>query len=339
MFTIFLCFAIGLAFVEPQRVEISMDDLRGSEDDIGLLHLYVNDAVNFDQNLQSKDVQVPAQSGNSNETETNEKPKSPTKRARAIPHRGKDITIKTGQVFRRKRGQSYPLHRKRRSVSGVLHPKSRRKIHSKDKLSHKTSGKTKLKKTKEKEQEAKHHRVTLSSSSRTSDVSYSAMQYLLNKLPGVLRGRILITDAAEKVVLKNYVKSKSVAPETLYTYNSAMKDERELLKRLLADMPIILSTYKALRKGSAWNHTRLHRKFINFFGHHSHALTEYESLKGDEMASLDGFLAGSSHIGVPQSVESTNSSSENLHEAEIPPIKGGEKQITEEKEKANDAEK
>ena len=55
-----------------------------------------------------------------------------------------------------------------------------------------------------------------SGEARIVAVSNSAMRALLNKLPDVLKSKILTTDDAEDVILENYVKSQSVPAKTLH---------------------------------------------------------------------------------------------------------------------------
>src|SRR6218665_3987432 len=218
IFTIFLCTVIGYAFGYQQLTEIGEDYSKAKED---AKKVYF--PVNLEQSLKSKEN---AQSSVSF----------------AMP--GKDFTIKTIRTFREQRDQSDACKEMREPALRKKHRKPHRNI-----LSDKTPKRTKLKKTKKQETES----VTIPET-RVSAVSYSAMLSLLNKLPDVLKSRILITDDEEKVVLENYVKYQNVKPKTLDIYNSAKKDERELLKRLLTDIPFILPTYKSIRKGVAWNH-------------------------------------------------------------------------------------
>src|SRR6218665_645833 len=129
-------------------------------------------------------------------------------------------------------------------------------------------------------------------------VRYSVMQYFSKKLPDILRSKISVTDDAENIVLQNYVKSQSVPTKALDAYNLAKKDERELLKRLVKEVPRVLPNYKALRKGVSWNYTRLHDKFGKFFQEPSATLEHYEAFKRDELTSLNDFLADSNLTGV-----------------------------------------
>src|SRR6218665_935613 len=172
-------------------------------------------------------------------------------------------------------------------------------------------------------------------------LSHIVRQYFLNKLPGVLRSKILTTDDAEKLVLENYVNSRSVPPEILNTYNLAKKDERELLKRLLMDIPIILPTYKSIRKGVVWNHTRLHDKYIQFFQEPSTALEKYEAIKRDELTSLDSFLAHSGQSGATKLNAVVDAEKPELKPTETAKkTEGGEENDEETKaEKAEKAEK
>src|SRR6218665_769502 len=229
IFTIFLCTVIGYAFGYQQLTEIGEDYSKAKED---AKKVYF--PVNLEQSLKSKEN---AQSSVSF----------------AMP--GKDFTIKTIRTFREQRDQSDACKEIREPALRKKHRKPHRNI-----LSDKPPKRTKLKKTKKKKykdrQKSKKQEtesVTIPET-RVSAVSYSAMLSLLNKLPDVLKSRILITDDKEKVVLENYVKYQNVKPKTLDIYNSAKKDERELLKRLLTDIPFILPTYKSIRKGVAWNH-------------------------------------------------------------------------------------
>jgi len=67
MFLIFLCFAVGHAFGDLQRVE---EDLKARENARKGLSNNVRETVSIDQSLQSKDVQMSAESDSSKEAET-----------------------------------------------------------------------------------------------------------------------------------------------------------------------------------------------------------------------------------------------------------------------------
>jgi len=200
----------------------------------------------------------------------------------------------------------------------VLHPKPRRKKHRRKKPQKKAkSGNEELIDIPEPgEEDTQPVDIPESGEARIVAVSNSAMRALLNKLPDVLKSKILTTDHAEDVILENYVKSQSVPAKTLHIYNSAKKDERELLKRLLADMPIILPIYKSVRKGEAWHHTRLVIELRRFFQKPSTALTQYEALKKDELTSLDSFLGSSGQSGAPKSTADAARKIEEAEEAE-----------------------
>src|SRR6218665_106977 len=177
----------------------------------------------------------------------------------------------------------------------------------------------------EKSQEAESMRPRQADPLKAMAASYSAMRYFLKALPDMLKSKIFITDDAEKVVLENYVKSRSVPTKALDAYNLAKKDERELLKRLFREVPQFVSAYKALRKGVAWKYTRLNDKFKQFFQEPSIALAQFEALKRDELTSLDSFLSDSSQNDSSQTVEDTKHIS--AVEAETKTIKVKEAEV------------
>lgn len=122
------------------------------------------------------------------------------------------------------------------------------------------------------------------------------MDYLRDRLPSVLTAQLLRTDQAEHRLLEDYAAGSNIPAEDLFAYKVAKNDERETLKLMIPEAgsyaSSIINDYKELRRGEAWNHTRLDNKFKAFFQQPSKALTEYEALKKDELTSLDSFLSG-----------------------------------------------
>src|SRR5688572_32381349 len=124
VFTIFLCIVIGHAFGDLQGIEIDKEDLKAREDAREGLSPNVNEAMNLDQYLQSKDAQLSAQSGNSNETETDEKPSSPVIR----------LPVTSGEYEATKSGQKKVYLKTRIADIGSLLKHSDRNISKKDSM-------------------------------------------------------------------------------------------------------------------------------------------------------------------------------------------------------------
>lgn len=127
--------------------------------------------------------------------------------------------------------------------------------------------------------------------------SLSVRKSLVSGLPTVLRTRIKKTDETEEELIQDYWKAPQVPPEILSLYNLRKNEEREVLKQVLKEegphAPQTLQLYKAVRKGEAWNYTKVSDKFKEFFQRPSAALVEYDALKKDELSSVDAFLEAS----------------------------------------------
>src|SRR6218665_207051 len=126
--------------------------------------------------------------------------------------------------------------------------------------------------------------------------SYSVMQSLLGRLPDVLKSKMDTTDSIEREILNSCAASKNVTNREVDVYKLALKEERELLKRVLQEAdtyaPKLLQIYKLLRRGEVWNYVKLNKTYEAFFQKPTGALKAYEGLKKDELYSLDAFLKG-----------------------------------------------
>ena len=127
--------------------------------------------------------------------------------------------------------------------------------------------------------------------------SYKMYRKVREKLPAQLRMKTRKTDTAEEKLLKSYATSNGDTSNLIADYNSAKSAEREQLKVDASGSGAteVIDNYKALRKGKPWNYIKLRGKLQGLFGKPSPSLTEYETLKQDEVASIDSFLGGSSN--------------------------------------------
>lgn len=119
---------------------------------------------------------------------------------------------------------------------------------------------------------------------------------LLRSFPKALSNSILQTDGFDRQMVESYAKTQSVPKVVLDSYKTARNEERETLRKLIVEQPEnktrLVESYKALRKGSAWNFTLAEHAYVEFFNHPSTALTDYEALKKEELTTLDAFLDG-----------------------------------------------
>ena len=127
--------------------------------------------------------------------------------------------------------------------------------------------------------------------------SLKAFKRKLTELPKALSDKIISTDKAEEGLLISYATASVPAAKALAKYTAAKEEERQTLKKLKdkaspAAAADLVAKYKAVRKGSTLNYTKLQKRLKNFFDDHV-ALAEFEKIKQNDFDSLDSFLAGS----------------------------------------------
>ena len=143
------------------------------------------------------------------------------------------------------------------------------------------------------------HKANVDDDPVSVNASLQVVKRKLFTLPKALSDKIFATVKVEIALLTCYVSSNCAATEPLAKYNSAKEEERKTLKKLKDEASPSAATdlvakYKAVRKGSVWNYTKLQKRFKAFFDDPA-KLKDYEKQERDEFDSLDSFLGSSSH--------------------------------------------
>lgn len=150
-----------------------------------------------------------------------------------------------------------------------------------------------VKKVEEEEEELM--RVKDADTTRSLVESYEAMREVRRRLPEDLRRLVEATDVVEERLIETYATDQSASTKILDDYYAAKKLEREQLKELASELgpgpaSELINNYKTLRKGRVWNYVKLQDRFKTFFRRFSAGLLEFETLKMDELTSIDRFL-------------------------------------------------
>lgn len=150
-----------------------------------------------------------------------------------------------------------------------------------------------VKKAEEEEEELM--RAKDADTTRSLSESYEAMREVRRRLPEDLQRSVEATDGVEEKLIESYATVQYASTKLLANYYHAKKIERELMKELASEMKPaaandLLKNYKTLRKGRVWSYVKLQDKFKTFFRRFSPALLEFETLKMDELTSIDRFL-------------------------------------------------